>query len=207
MDPRFQTSFIPKKPIVSQPDRAPSAVNLFSLLATILFIVSLALSGGVFFYKQFIVKQITESKITLERAKDAFEPETINQIIRLDTRLDLGKKLLSSHQSVTPFFDFLSSVTLKTVRFKEFNFAYLAKDKIQVVMKGQARNYAAVALQSDLFNAQKSLKNVIISDMALEAAGTVSFSVSATVDSRLVSYSASLNADGSNALSTTTPQQ
>ncbi|HEY0907930.1 MAG TPA: hypothetical protein VGE35_01130 [Candidatus Paceibacterota bacterium] len=194
MDPRFQTSFIPKKPIVAQPGRAPSSVNLFSLLATIVFIVALALSGGVYFYKELTQKQIDANKVSLEKAKGAFEPETINQIVRLDTRLENGKKILGNHIAVTPFFDFLSSITLKTVRFKTFEFNYLAKDKIQVFMTGQARDYASVALQSDLFDAQKYLKNTLVSDMSLDSAGTISFKVDTIVDPSLLSYAASIGA-------------
>ncbi len=188
MDPRFQTSFIPKKPIVATPGREPSSVNLFALLSTIVFIMTLALAGGVFSYKQLIVKQIAENKVMLDKAKSAFEPETIKSIVRLDTRLEVGKKLLDSHLAVTPFFEYLSTITLKTVRFKTFDFSYLSKDKIEVKMSGQAQDYDSVALQSDLLNQQKLLKKPMLGDMSLEAAGTVAFNMSALVDPTLISY-------------------
>ncbi|MEK7607500.1 MAG: hypothetical protein AAB484_01050 [Patescibacteria group bacterium] len=191
MDPQFKTSFIPRKPIVAQAvgRSVSTSINLFSLLATTLFIVVIALSGGVFFYKSLIKKQIESNKVTLERAKGAFEPELIEQIIRLDTRIETSKKLLAGHLAITPFFDFLSTVTLSTVRFKDFSFSYLASDKINIEMKGQAQNYSSVALESDLLNSQKYLKNTIISDMALEPNGTVSFKILTTVDPSLVLYS------------------
>jgi len=205
MDPRFQTSFIPKKPIVSTPGRAASPINLFSLLTTIIFIVAVALSGGVFFYKQLTAKQIAQSKADFERAKSAFEPDIVNQIVRLDTRIETGKKLLSSHLAVTPLFEYLSTITLKNVRFKDFNFVYLAKDKIQVSMKGQAQSYASVALQSDLLNAQKNLKNTLIGDLALETSGLVAFTVSTVIDPTIFMYEKTL--DGSTpGNGTTTPQ-
>jgi hypothetical protein len=192
MDPKFQTSFIPKKPIVSSPRSASSSINLFSLIATVLFVAALALSGGVFFYKGLVAKEIEKDKITLERAKDAFEPELIEEIIRLDTRLETSKSLLASHLAVTPFFDFLSTVTLRSVRFRDFSFSYLAADKIRVDMKGQAQSYASVALESDLLNSQKYLKDTILSDMTLEPTGSVSFRVSTTIDPSLLSYAANL---------------
>ena len=188
MDPRFQTSFIPKKPIVANTGRSSAPINLFSLLSTIIFIAALALSGGVFFYKNLVTKEIAQNKATLERAKGAFDPELIQKIIRLDNRIETSKQLLSSHLAVTPIFDFISSITLKTVRFKDFNFAYLAPDKIQVSMRGQAQSYSSVALQSDVLSSQKLLKNTIVSDMALEAAGTVGFNVSTIIDPSLLSY-------------------
>lgn len=168
---------------------APSTINLFSLLATVLFIIAIALSGGVYFYQGIVQKQIDNASASLDRAKAAFEPDTINQIVRLDTRIETGKKLLASHISITPFFDLLSSITLKSVRYKDFSFSYAAADKISVSMKGQATSYAAVALESDLLNTQKRLKNTILTDMTLEPAGTVSFNVSTIIDQGLLAYS------------------
>lgn len=204
MDPRLQSSFIPKKPIVAAPARAASSINLFSLVSTILFVSAIALSAGAFFYEKLLVKQVETNKQTLERAKDAFDPELIREIVRLDSRIETGKKLLSSHIAVTPLFDFISSVTLRSVRFRDFNFTYDSQDKILVTMKGQAQSYAAVALQSDLLNAQKALKNTILSDMTLEPTGLVSFNVSTTVDRSVVAYGAG-SSNGATA-TTTKPQ-
>lgn len=190
MDPRFQTSFIPKKPIIAATGKVAAPINLFSLIATIFFVFALILTGGVFFYKQFVIKQIEVNKQALEAAKGAFEPEVIKDLIRLDSRLEAGKSLIENHVAVTPLFDFLSSVTLKSVRFKDFTFAYLASDRIQVQMKGQAQNYASVALQADLFSEQPSLRDTVLSDMTLEPTGTISFNVVTTVDPSVVSYSA-----------------
>jgi len=190
MDPQFRTSFIPKKPITTSSSSSNSTIGLFSLLATIIFIIALALSGGVFFYQRIIAQQIVSDKASLDKAKGAFEPDTINQIIRLDTRIEAGKKLLASHLAITPFFNFLSSITLSNVRFKDFNFSYLAPDKIVVLMKGQATNYQAVALESDLLNGQKNLTQTVVSDLALDPTGTVSFSISTVVNPSLVSYAA-----------------
>ncbi|PJE74169.1 MAG: hypothetical protein COV01_01565 [Candidatus Taylorbacteria bacterium CG10_big_fil_rev_8_21_14_0_10_41_48] len=194
MDPRFQTSFIPKKPVVTQGSTLSktSTVSLFSLIAVVLFILTLALSGGVFFWKSLIQKDIDVKQTTLERARDAFEPDLIKKIIRLDSRIENTKTLLGSHISVTRLFDLLSTIALRSVRFKDFNFSYLAKDKIEVVMKGQAQSFAAVAIQSDFFNQQKYLKNTLIGDLALEPTGLISFSVRTTIDPTLVSYSGGL---------------
>jgi len=216
MDPRFQTSFIPKKPVVTQaPLSRTSTVSLFSLIAIVLFILSLALSGGVFFWKGLIEKDINTKKATLERARDAFEPELIKKIIRLDSRIENGETLLGSHISVTRLFDALSTISLRSVRFKDFNFSYLAKDKIEVVMKGQAQSFAAVAIQSDFFNQQKYLRDTLIGDLALEPTGLISFSVRTTIDPSLVSYadgitpvqtdSSSLPPTSSAGATTTTP--
>lgn len=189
MDPRFQTSFIPKKPVIAATGKVATPISLFSLIATIFFIIGIVLTGGMFFYKQLVLKQIETGKTELNAAKGAFEPEVIKDLVRIDSRLTAGNALLTNHVAVTPLFDFLSSVTLRSVRFKDFTFTYLASDKIQVQMKGQAQNYASVALQADLLSEQTSLTGTVLSDMTLEPTGTISFNVVTTVNPSLVSYS------------------
>lgn len=188
MDPRFQTSFIPKKPVMGSSSSPTKTINLFALIATLIFIATIALAISVFFYNSLIVKQITDAKTTLDRAKGAFEPDLINKIVRLDTRIGVAQTLLANHLATSYFFDIIERVTLKTVRFKDFSFEYLAKDKVLVSMKGQAQSFTSVALESDALNAEKTLKDTIISDLALDAIGTVSFNVVTTVDSSSVIF-------------------
>lgn len=192
MNPESHASFIPKKPIMSSPTRSSSSIGLLPLLATVIFVCAIALSGLAYFYKGLVEKQIVQDKASLDRAKDAFDPELIDEVIRLDARLSTGKSLLANHLAITPLFDYLSSITLRSVRFRSFDFAYLAPDKIQVTMKGQALSYAAVALQSDVFSAEKSLSNTLLSEMALESNGTVSFNVVTTIAPSLISYNRAL---------------
>ncbi|HEY9480661.1 MAG TPA: hypothetical protein VIR98_00310 [Candidatus Paceibacterota bacterium] len=191
MNPENHASFIPKKPIMAAPGRTTASIALFPLLAWTLFIVAVALSGAAYLYKGLVDKQIADDKASLERAKDAFDPGLIDQLIRLDSRLTTGKTLLGSHLAVTPLFDFISSITLRSVRFKDFDFAYLAPDKIKLSMKGEALSYAAVALQSDVFSAQKGLSDTLLSDMALDPSGMVTFSVTTLVSPSIVTYNAS----------------
>ena len=188
MDPKFQTSFIPKKPIIGGSNRNSSPINLFTLLGTVIFIAALALSGGAFFYQKVLTKQIEKNQADLERAKDDFDPETINTVVRFDARTQTGKKLLESHISVTPIFDYLSKITLQSVRFRDFEFTYISPTDILVEMKGIAQSYTSVALQSDILNEQKNLKDTIISDMSLESTGNISFGVSTKLNADLLSY-------------------
>jgi hypothetical protein len=195
MDPKFQTSFIPKKPIVGGANRNSSPINLFTLLGTVVFIAALAMSGGAFFYQKILVKQIEKNQADLNRAKDDFDPETINAIVRFDARAQTGKKLLESHIAVTPIFDFISQITLESVRFRDFEFTYISPTDIEVEMKGLAQSYTSVALQSDILNEQKNLKETIISDMSLESTGNVAFNVSTKLNAELLSYAKGLSAN------------
>lgn len=193
MDPRFQTSFIPKKPIVAQSRvRTPANINLFALIATVIFVSTLAVGGAAFFYERVLTKQIESDQKSLELARGAFDPELIAQIVRFDTRIETARKLLDSHISVNPLFQFVADVTIPSVRFSDLDFEYLGPEDVTVSMTGQARNYTAVALQSDVLNDQKNFTEVTIGDMNLDGAGNIGFSVSGKLNPDLLLYSKTL---------------
>lgn len=195
MDPRFQqTSFIPKKPMVTpQKVKSSAPISVLSLIATIFFIGAVGFAGGTFFYKELVKKQIETARTTLESKKAAYVPDEIEYLIRLDARLTASRQLLQNHIAVTPLFKFLGDITLESVRFRDFVFTYFGPDKIQVEMKGLASNYPSVALQSDLFNEQDALSNTVFSDLAIEGTGLRSFKVVTTINPKLVSYEELIN--------------
>ena len=151
---------------------------------------SLAAAGAVFIYGQVINKNIADGRATLQKNKNAFDPNTISELTRLNDRINATYALLKSHKSVSTFFYVLGNTTLKTVRFTDFTYDS-AGEKITISMNGQALNYETVALQSKAFTAPE-LKNVfkspIFGDLTLDSLGNVSFGFSASLDPFLVNY-------------------
>lgn len=190
METKFQTSFIPKQPVTSEAPHHASAASLFFLFAFILFMASIACAGGVFIYGQIIQKNITEGTSQLTLNKNAFDPNTINQITRLNDRINAADYLLKHHKSVSTLFLVLSNATLKNVRFSDFNYAGV-DDKITLAMRGQATSYETVALQAKEFT-NPNLKNVfrspLFGDLTLDTTGNVSFSFNTSIDPLLVDY-------------------
>lgn len=190
METKFQTSFIPKQPVTSEAPHHASAASLFFLFAFIIFMASLACAGGVFIYSGIIKNNINEGKSQLTLNKNAFDPNTINQITRLNDRINAADYLLKRHKSVSTLFSVLSNATLVNVRFSDFNYAGV-DDKITLSMKGQASSYETVALQAKEFT-NPNLKNVfrspLFGDLTLDTQGNVSFSFSTNVDPLLVDY-------------------
>ncbi len=190
METKFQTSFIPKQPVTSEAPHRATTASLFFLAAFILFMASLACAGGVFIYGAIIQKNITEGTSQLTLNKNAFDPNTISQITRLNDRINAADYLLKHHKSVSTLFLVLSNATLKNVRFSDFNYAG-ADDKITLSMKGQAVSYETVALQAKEFT-NPNLKNVfrspLFGDLTLDTQGNVSFSFNTSIDPLLVDY-------------------
>lgn len=191
MEPKFQSSFIPKGPIaqpgVSGVTLSRNKKSFFGFIATLIFIVAVLAAGGVFAYKIYLGRSITSMNENLELARKSLEPETINELSLLNQRILSTKDLLTKHSVISPLFDFLEASTLKNVRFTSFKYGVIEK-VIQLEMKGQARGYAAVALQSDIFNKNSSLTEQVFGDLDLDDNGNVIFTYSAKVDPALVSY-------------------
>lgn len=190
METKFQTSFIPKQPLTEAPKHHASAASLVFLVSFILFMASLAAAGAVFIYSQVINKNIADGNKQLNQNKNAFDPNTIKEITRLNDRINATYTLLKNHKGMSTLFQVLSNTTLKSVQFT--NFAYSSTgEKITLAMNGKAFSYETVALQSMAFT-DPALKNVfkspIFGDPSLDSAGNVSFSFSASIDPLLVSY-------------------
>ena len=193
MDSGLQSSFIPKRPIAQSVGPTRVTISFFTVISLVLFFVAVAGSLGVFFYEKYLGQRIAEADADLVRAQGAFDPTVIKTMIRLDARMTSAKTLLASHTALSPLFDILGKSTLKqSVRFKTLN-VESAPDKIALTMKGQATGFTAIALQSDAFGKDKRLKNPLLSDLALDPTGAVSFTFTATVDPSVLVYKNTVN--------------
>ena len=165
----------------------PKRVNIFSLLAKTLFTFSVVLAASVFLYKVYLNYSIANMGVNLESARAALAPEAIEELIRLDNRIVITSELVERHRIISPVFVFLESSTPKTVRYTHFN--YISTEKgLELTLKGQARGYAALALQAEILNKSQYFKNPIFSDLSLDDRGNVIFSFTALVNPELVSY-------------------
>lgn len=187
-----QTSFIPKKSLSKDAAPREEPIGVFALLATLIFFVSLLGGVGVYFYKILLTNTIKSDSASLERAQKAFEPSLIVELERLNTRIEVAKEILANHIVVTPIFKLLENSTIPDVRYTKFSYDYMGADKINLNLDGQARSYAFVAVQSDTLGKNKYLKEYVFSNLNLDNVGNVTFNLSATLDSSLLSYKSDL---------------
>lgn len=197
MDGKFQTSFIPKKPITeTQSYAGGNTVSIFSLLAILIFIVVALSSGAVYFWKNSLESQSADKSAQLKKAQASYEPATIQRLIRTDARIKSATEILSNHISPSLIFSVLEDNTLKNVRFKSFEYLASANGTVAISMKGQAKNFSTIALQSDVFAENKYIKNPILSDLSLDSSGLVSFNFTASLDKNEMLYSKNLQSYG-----------
>jgi len=210
MEPKFQSSFIPKGPIVSNVPGAPigrrtrQEKSLFYILASTVFIMSVLSALGMFGYKFYLKYSIDQMGANLEDARLTLQPEVIRELTRLDNRILSSQKLLARHQILSPLFEFFEVSTPKTVRFKDFSYTKTPQG-LELKIIGEARGYAALALQADVFDKSQYFKNPIFSDLSLNEKGDVNFSFKAMLDPTLVSYERKVERLGASPIVPTEP--
>ncbi|MSR70439.1 hypothetical protein EXS62_00080 [Candidatus Kaiserbacteria bacterium] len=193
MDPTPQSSFIPKQSLAAQ-SRGGMFGGLLFLLALGIFILSLAAAGGVFTYEKWLNGQLADKDASLRKDQGAFAPGTIQNYLRVDSRIVQARALLTRHVSPSVVFAFLSTIALEKVQFTSFELQLQGDGSGKIILGGVGDSFSTVALQSDAFGATRDLKDVVFSGVNVGEGGKVSFSVNATVDPALILYSRSLTA-------------
>jgi hypothetical protein len=203
METKFQTSFIPKRPIAAeQTAHTGPSVSLFMLISVILFIVSLAGAGFVIFWKDHLVTQKAQFQDTLTKNQQQFNPDLIEKLGKINTKIDLSKQLLGSHLAVSEIFNIVAQLTAEHVRFNSLDFSSpkSSKDQIIITMKGEGVSFNDIAFQSDVFGksvqygTNKVIINPILSDLGLNQNGNVSFTFTTNLDPKDILYTKVLQA-------------
>lgn len=177
----FTTTFVPKKPVIepvaeSRPVSRPA--GFLSSISLVLFLLTLAISGGVYFWERAAQSQVATLADSVSKVEKTFEPELITRLQSLDKQLKNANVLLKNHTVVTPIFALLESSTLKQVRFSKFDLTVDDTKGTLVKMSGEADGYRSIAQQSDAIGQNAYLKDTIFSNFFLTPKGRVSFDLS-----------------------------
>ncbi len=153
----FPASFIPKKTIEESPIRRSSA-DFFTVVSTIVFLVSVLGLVGTILAEKYYKNNISKLDVTIQREDKAFDEKAIAELDSLSKRLAIVNDLLSKghHPLVSRIFILLENDTLKNVYYSTFSYKLDEINGVRrVVLKldGQARDYASIAMQSEIFRA------------------------------------------------------
>jgi hypothetical protein len=190
----LQTSFIPKQSAPLPPlERRRQPINFLMIIAVLIFIAGIAASVGVFVYQIYLTK--TNDNLASELAKLKPDRAQIDVLKKFNQRVNISNQLLSGHTTMAPIFTMLGDSTLQNVRFKGMSIS-TSMDTPRVVtiaLSGEAKNYEAIALQSDSFTSSGFIKNAVFSGLQFDSqTRNINFNVSAVVDPSLLSYSKNL---------------
>lgn len=208
MPPKFESTFIPKGSVASASvmptgKRKPQR-SLLGFIATLIFALSVILAAGAFGYKWYLGYSIEKMKMEFESGKAALDPETVGEITRLNNRILAAENLINRHTVLTPLFRYLEASTIRSVRFTDFHFESVAEG-LKLILKGEARGYAALALQAEEFKKTDNIQNPTFSNLRLDDKGNVTFSVEAVVNPTLLSYRKEIERIGTPRATTSVP--
>lgn len=202
METMMPTSFIPKRPVNTEPltpkTRSHSG-SFLSLIATLAVFVTAVSYVGIFLY----TKQLNSQKIKIDTqiadAKKGIGTTFLSDMKRLDGRIESVKTLLGKHIVVSPIFMALEQTTLHSIQYKSFTYEY-AQDQtnllptVKVTLTGVSKGYPTIALQSDAFTQNSLIKNPVFSGLTVDdKTNAVSFKLTFDVDPAALSYEAFIN--------------
>lgn len=192
METKFQTSFIPKKPIVQETTKVTSGISLFLLISILIFFVTSGVAGWVYWKKQDLISKINSEKINITNNKNSLTKDSlsIENFVILNTRIEVSKELLSKHITIAPVFQFLQERVLKNVRFNSFVFSSSDKSSgVKVDISGKALDWRTMAAQVDELSKpqwKSIIKNSKISNLGLSSDGSVSFLYSVNLNPEFI---------------------
>ncbi|KND48297.1 MAG: putative pilN [Parcubacteria bacterium C7867-002] len=208
METKFQTSFIPKKPVsptgmagnVPVIRRAPSSIVM--TLATVIFILSIAAAGGLYAWKFVLIADQKSYKEQLSQRQEQFDLGLIRDLKQVNVQINTARQLMANHLAISQVFESLGRLTVEKVRFSNMELstgtgANTGSD-IKITMKGTGLDLSTVAFQSQVlgeleqYGLRDIIKNPILSDPTEDDKNVVSFDFSASMNPQTLLYSKSV---------------
>lgn len=167
MEQTPKTSFIPKQSMNTAPSqkRRHRSFNVLGFIAMVLFLGSLVLSVGVFFYKQYSDNKLTALKQELAESRSSFQQGDIESIRELEQRLQSAYFLMNQHLSVSSLLDALERRTLQNVQFTSFAYERRSSGNASVNLGGKSSRFNTVALQGTEFTSESAFESSLFSDI------------------------------------------
>ena len=206
MEPKFQTSFIPKKQLTaSSGGQARHSISIFLVISVIVFILSLAAAGFAFAWQRVLLSEQSQYKNDLAADQNQFNTSLISTLTTANEKITIAKSLLQNHLAVSEIFNIISQLTIASVQWKSFTFSAPSASGAQsagggssgdatISMQGETDSYYSVAYQSDVFSqssefgTNKVIKDPVLSNLSVGPDGEVDFSFTASIDPSELSY-------------------
>lgn len=190
MENSFQTSFIPKKPIIENGATASkSGTNIPMIVSLFILVVICVAAGGLYFYKGYLLNNKDQLSSSLSKIKESFDKDTISELELYDKRSTVAQQVLQGHVVLSPLFQAINDYTLSSIQYTRFSHSIIS-DVFVIKMSGIARDYKSIALQADVFNTNKAamFKDLVFSNLTKDKNNYVTFDLEFSVDPKTLSY-------------------
>ena len=203
MDSKFNTSFIPKKSLQADTSTSPKDkyINRRAthygpgfFLTFLIFIASIVGTVGVFGYTTIVNKRIDGYKTTLDEQQNRFDSSVVDELLRVESRIDNARELVVNHTVLTQLFSKIEAVTLRRIQYTELFYENVAGERPFMSLFGTAEDYKSVAQQTTVFRKDDLIHNPIMVELERnDTTEDVTFAVDTSVDEKLISFSAALS--------------
>lgn len=180
-------SFIPKRKLSSQPISRGGGGG-FVLFSFLIFVLSAALWGGLYAYKNHLNDNIVQLGKSIEKEKASFEIPTINEVVGFSEKISVARKLLASHKAFSNILDFLQDFTMKDVRFNDMNYSFADPGEPMLALSGLTKSYAALAAQIQALEKYNQVRRVSVSGLSSDTNGAVKFNLKIILNSAIAAY-------------------
>ncbi len=185
MEERVKTSFIPKASLkveTAPGTRRKSPIALVNIIAGALLVIAILAAAAIYLFQGYTLSQIQAKQDSLNRDRAAFQPSTIQELARLDTRINAAEALLKQHVALSKLFGELETDTLSSVAFSDFTYAATDATHVSIAANGQAKSFNAVALQSDAFSSSTIITEPVFTNVNIDKTGIIGFQFTATAN-------------------------
>jgi len=203
LPPTIPTSFVPRPTSVRQ--YRTDFTNAFGFVMYAILGIVFVLALGVFFYGKLLATEESGKAAQLKIAKDNIDTATIEHYVRLNNRLKQGGTLLANHVAFSNFFNVLQTLLPINVRFSTIHLSFDSHGVPKVDGSGIAKNFNALAAASEALAADSRIKDAIFSKLSVGKDNSVSFGLSATLDSKLTAFAPSAEVEADAVTATSTP--
>ena len=188
--PTIPTSFVPRSTFAStRRTFTTNFTDVFSIFAYAVLGVVFALALGVFFYGRILAGAQASKDAELAKAEKAIDLATVQGFMQLRDRLTAGQKMLGSHLALSNFFKLVETLLPANVRLSTLHLTLDTTKKVRLEGSGVAKSFNALAAVSNAFAADGRIKEAIFSNIVVNRDSSVSFTLSATLDSKIVAFS------------------
>lgn len=188
LPPTIPTSFVPHGTVVPQKFRA-DFTGAFGFFAYAVLGIVFLLALGVFFYGRLLASNRSNKDAALAVAIKGIDQTTVKNFVRLRDRLTSGSTLLVGHAAFSGFFSSLEKILPTTVRFTALHLSFDSAGIPRVEGTGSAKSFNALAAASTAFADDGRIKDAIFSNITISKDNSVSFSLAATLDPKIIAFS------------------
>ncbi len=199
MEPKFNTSFIPKKSLQAEVggasnNRYTSRRSIYGpgfFVSSVIFALAVLAALGVFGYTQVVEKQVDEKISTVQKSRAVLDPALIKQLARMDLRLRAANVLLNDHVALSQLLSAVEAITLQKIQYTSLAYSVTSRDPAPTLaIEGVATDMRLVAAQNEQFVLKDGFKDAVLSTLQRDKDdnGNLTFEIDMTVDPQLTSY-------------------